>query len=245
MWGVQSGMVWEGELISARRLILDKLLPLAHEGLQRMNVNGLDIDRHLGVIEQRAEKQATGARWTVKNYRTLRKNHSRDEATVMLTALMHKRRQGGTPVHEWEEVSEAETGHLQIQYDVVSNVMSTDLVTVMEDDLLDLVLKVMDWRGIHHLPVEDAAGKLKGLVTKNQLNRYLQKGGAKPLAVAKDIMTTELVTIRPGDDIKFALLLMVDKGISSLPVVEGGHLVGILTDNDARHLWKKMKGSRS
>lgn len=245
MWGVQSGMVWEGELMSARRLILDRLLPMAEDGLRGMGVDEGDVARLLGVIGKRAEANATGARWTVTNYRSLRKKHSRDEAAVMLTALMHERRRGGGYVHEWGAATSSEVEHLQIQYDVVGNVMSTDLVTVREDDLLDLVLKIMEWRRIHHLPVEDEMGNLKGLVTMNHADRYLQERGEGSLAVVKDVMVTDLITIGPGDDIKYALLLMVDHKISSLPVVERGKLVGILTNNDARHLWSKMKGSRT
>jgi hypothetical protein len=55
MWGIQSGMVWEGELLPARDLIINKLLPMAREGLEMKKINGKDIDRFLGIIEERAK----------------------------------------------------------------------------------------------------------------------------------------------------------------------------------------------
>jgi hypothetical protein len=102
MWGIQSGMVWDGELLPVRDLIIDKLIPMAKEGLKKRGVNSEDIERYLTVIEERAKGYATGARWIVKSYRNLRKEMDREESTVALTAIMHNRRVSGQPVHEWE-----------------------------------------------------------------------------------------------------------------------------------------------
>lgn len=60
MWGIQSGMVWEGQLMSAMRLILEVLLPMSHKGLEKMNINEQDIERYLGIIRKRAEKKRQG-----------------------------------------------------------------------------------------------------------------------------------------------------------------------------------------
>lgn len=51
--------------------------------------------------------------------------------------------------------------------------------------------------------------------------------------LARDIMTTPVVTVRPTDDLETAARLMVDRSIGSLPVVDdSGRLVGILTESD-------------
>jgi CBS domain-containing protein/gamma-glutamylcysteine synthetase len=241
MWGIQSGMVWDNELMSARRLILDHLLPMAREGLEKKKISHSEIDRYLSVIEARASGYATGARWQVKSYRKLKKSLERDEATVALTAIMYNRKQSGKPVHEWELPDDEEVENLEMHYDVVGNIMVTDLITANENDLAELVLKVMDWRNIRHLPVEDSRGKLKGIITKKRLVRYLNNPDRKALLTAADVMESDPVTISPNDDIKFAMLLMLDKGISSLPVVEKDELVGIITDYDTQNVWNKMK----
>jgi CBS domain-containing protein len=240
MWGVQSGMVWDGELMSARRLILDTLIPMAREGLQNKGVNESDIDRNLEIIQGRAEKYATGSRWIVDSYRKLRETLGREESTVALTAIMHYRKLTGKPVHEWGVAKTSEAEQLEMQYDIVSNIMSTDLVTVTENDIAELVLKVMEWRHIRHLPVEDSQGKLKGIITKNRLVRYLNNPEKDGLATAADVMDTDPITIGPSDDIKYAMLLMIDKGVSCLPVVEKDELIGIITDKDAQDIWNKM-----
>lgn len=45
-------------------------------------------------------------------------------------------------------------------------------------------------------------------------------------------MTTEVVTVDPATPVTAAARLMVQHGISSLPVVESGKLVGIITETD-------------
>lgn len=241
MWGIQSGMVWDGKLMSATRLILDVLLPMAREGLEKMNVNKNDIAHYLGIIRKRADKKATGARWMVGSFRVLKESLDKEEASVALTAIMDKRRRSGVPIHEWELASLQEIESINIQYDVVSNVMSTDLITVTDDYIVDLVLKIMDWRNIRHLPVEDNKGQLKGIITKNRLDRYLEGSKDARELTAADVMDQNPVTIKPGADIRYAMLLMLDEGISCLPVIEQGKLIGILTDKDTQSIWGKIK----
>lgn len=241
MWGIQSGMIWNGELMSARKLILNILIPMAREGLESRNIDSKDIDEYLTIIESRASGYLTGSRWIVNSYRKLKETLSKEEATVALSAIMYNRRLTGKPIHEWEIAKLEEANNLKIHYDIVSNIMSTDLITVDENDLAELVLKIMDWRNIRHLPVEDTQGKLKGIITKKRLVRYLETPDGSPLATAADVMNKDLVTVGPNDDIKFAMLLMVDKEVSCLPVVENNKLIGIITDKDSQEIWEKMK----
>ncbi len=241
MWGIQSGMVWDGELYSAQSLILDILLPMAKEGLEKKEIDPKDIDKYLSIIEARVSSYSTGSRWIVKSYRKLKQNYDREESTVALTAIMYNRRLSDKPVHEWDIAKTSEARELEIQYDVVSNIMTADLVTVTENDIAELVLKIMDWRNIHHLPVEDRTGKLKGIITKKRLVRYLNSPEFDEFATAADVMDKNPVTIGPNDDIKYAMLLMLDKGVSCLPVVEKDELIGIITNKDTQEIWDKMK----
>ena len=43
--------------------------------------------------------------------------------------------------------------------------MSTELFTVRPDDLVEMVARVMEWRDVRHVPVEDEEGRLVGIVT--------------------------------------------------------------------------------
>ena len=52
------------------------------------------------------------------------------------------------------------------------------------------------------------------------------------MITAKDIMTTDVVTVDPETSVKEAANLMSEQDISGLPVVLDGKLVGIVTEND-------------
>ena len=53
---------------------------------------------------------------------------------------------------------------------------------------------------------------------------------------AKDIMTTQVLTVGPEATVREAALLLADKGITSAPVVDHGEVVGIISEGDLLHL---------
>ena len=52
------------------------------------------------------------------------------------------------------------------------------------------------------------------------------------MLTARDIMTTDVVTIGPEATVREAAALMVESGAGALPVVKDGRLVGILSHTD-------------
>jgi CBS domain-containing membrane protein len=48
----------------------------------------------------------------------------------------------------------------------------------------------------------------------------------------KDVMATEVVTIRPDASLVYAARVLTERKIGCLPVVDDGRLVGILTEGD-------------
>lgn len=51
------------------------------------------------------------------------------------------------------------------------------------------------------------------------------------MLTARDIMTSDLVTVRPEESIEYAIDLLLKEEISGLPVAnEDGHLVGVITE---------------
>lgn len=133
---------------------------------------------------------------------------------------------------------------IDMQYDCVRNVMTTDIISVQETDLVDLVASIMEWRNIRHIPVESARGELKGIITRKHIEQYNADPNRKKMAVAADIMQTKITSVEPETDVKYAMLLMIDEKISSLPVVSNGQLVGLLTDSDTVDLWDKLKNRK-
>ena len=52
---------------------------------------------------------------------------------------------------------------------------------------------------------------------------------------AKDIMTTPVVTITPDTSVREIAALLLERRISAVPVVEGGQLVGLVSEGDLLH----------
>ena len=76
--GLNAQFKWvDGKTHSASTLILDHLLPLAHQGLKEAGVDPADIDRYLGVIEERVRSGQTGAQWTMKSFRRSEDSHAK------------------------------------------------------------------------------------------------------------------------------------------------------------------------
>jgi CBS domain-containing protein len=233
--GLRAQMAWVGgKSLSATRLILEQLLPLAREGLAQSSVESSDVDRYLGVIEERVRSGQTGAQWMLSSLSTLAPHGTRDMRQRALTAAMLARQQTNEPVHTWEGFEVKEPDDWSQNYRTVGQFMSTDLFTMRPDDLVDFAASVMDWRHIRHVPVEDEEGHLVGLVSHRDLLRLLARGAHErsESVTVRQIMKTAPVTVSPQTPTLEAVALMRTQKVGCLPVVEDGALVGIVTAQD-------------
>ena len=233
--GLDAQFQWLGaESRSASSLILYELLPLARAGLRSAEVDDEDIEKYLGIIEERTRSAQTGARWIIKSLGTMPDNMSKDVRQRKLTSTMLDLQKQGSPVHEWPLIEATATDDWAQSYRTVGQFMSTDLFTVRPDDLIDLAASVMDWRHVRHVPVEDEAGRLLGLVTHRGLLRMMNNGictRTTPVTV-REIMIANPVSISPTTSSLEAIEVMRQNRIGCLPVVEADQLVGIVTSYD-------------
>jgi CBS domain-containing protein len=123
----------------------------------------------------------------------------------------------------------------------VKDLMATKVSTLGRNDTLDLADNVMALERIRHLPVLDER-RVVGVVSQRDLFRsalavalgYGERAQAtllKTLSV-KEVMSEPAITISPEATIKEAARLMIERKIGCLPVIEGGRLVGIVTETD-------------
>jgi CBS domain-containing protein len=235
-FGIDSKFNWvKDSKISAVDLVQEELLPLAKLGLEKQGIDKADIKRYLGVIEGRAKKHTNGARWMLRTFSRLKKETSTDEAITVMTAAMINNQDQSIPVHLWAEPNLSDLKVYRPTHLTVEEFMETDLFTVQKDDIIELVAEMMNWRKIRYMPVEDAKGKLIGLVTSRILLRYYtQKDsslGEKKFTV-KDIMIEKPITVSPEASIMEALKLMRDNRIGCLPVIKNKELIGVITEMD-------------
>ncbi len=233
--GLHAQFRWiDRDSIAADRLLLDRLLPMAREGLAASGVDAADADGYLEILRRRIEGRRTGAQWMLDSLARMGKKGTAEMRLARLVKGMIEARSEQGPVHTWEpadfEESEAWTS---VAVRTVGQIMSTDLFTVRPQDLVDLAASVMDWEHVRHVPVEDDQGRLIGILTHRALLRLVARGGmgSEPVAV-RDLMTPDPVTVHPETSTLDAMRLMRDRRISCLPVVEDDKLVGIVTERD-------------
>ncbi|MBL8750260.1 MAG: CBS domain-containing protein [Planctomycetes bacterium] len=235
--GLQANLTWfHGREYAAQQLIQEVLLPMARAGLQSAKLDSTDIDRYLGIVEERCKRGRTGARWTLDSLAAMGEKGTKEQRMAALVRAMMVRQQAGEPVHTWDLADTGEFEGWKESYVQVGQFMTTDLFTVHPEDVVDLAASLMDWRHIRHVPVEDNEGRLVGLVSHRTLLRLVGQGmrGVERAPVAvKDIMRKDPITVTPSTPTLEAIELMRRHRVGSLPVVEEGQrLVGIITERD-------------
>ncbi len=227
-YGKEAVLCWEGELLPAKRLLKDRLLPIAKDGLKSMGIPAATIQRYFEVIEGRMEGK-TGSKWIVSNYRNLQKTQKSDHALRLITRAMYKNQKKSLPVHLWPDVTSQKK--LLDFTPWVGHIMSTRLLTVKRNDLADLATSIMQWKNIHHMPVEDEKGKLCGLLTWTHVEKNRTAGKSKGRLV-EDIMVKNVLTVNSNTPIPDAIALMKKNCIGCLPILQNEELIGIITIKD-------------
>ena len=124
----------------------------------------------------------------------------------------------------------------------VGRKMTTDLITVTPDTPLVKARDLLREHNIKQVPVVDQKGKLLGILT----DRDIKQAWASPATTlsiyeltyvlqkltVESVMVRDLITVTPNSTIERAAKILHDRKIGSLPVVEDGKLVGIITSTD-------------
>lgn len=128
----------------------------------------------------------------------------------------------------------------------VKEIMATQVRTLGRNDTLDVADDLMTMGRFRHLPVLDGS-RVVGVVSQRDLFRSAltaavlgfgkraQKAILHTLRV-KEVMSEPAITVPPETTVEDASRLMLETKIGCLPVVDGGALVGLVTETDAlRH----------
>lgn len=120
----------------------------------------------------------------------------------------------------------------------VAERMTRAAVTIGWEEPLARASQLMEQRHIRHLPVVDAEEHLIGIVTDGDLREALESArvrdaeSAPATLIVGKVMTRDVVSVAPSCDLVEAARLMHARKLSALPVVEGGKVVGILSEID-------------
>ncbi|ADY02298.1 MAG: CBS domain-containing protein [Vulcanisaeta sp.] len=128
----------------------------------------------------------------------------------------------------------------------VSSIMSKPAITIDANEAVARAKWLMIRHGITRLPVLESS-KLYGIVSMRDIVERLyyasiprrsRRGDVVGTeddilaAPAKAIATTPVITVSESDDVYTAVNLMLDKGISGMPVISGESVVGVISSYD-------------
>ncbi|MBC7101425.1 CBS domain-containing protein [Methanothermobacter tenebrarum] len=131
----------------------------------------------------------------------------------------------------------------------VEDVMTTTVKVMPDTQQVSYARNLMLKHGISHIVVVDSERKPVGIVTEKDITRKLRVAGPtwrrRPIdkISIKRVMSKDLISVPATADIREAVDIMLRNNISSLPVVEDGKLVGIITKTDLLRVYnEKCKG---
>src|SRR5262249_31994843 len=105
------------------------------------------------------------------------------------------------------------------------DVMTHRLVTIAPETACDEARRLMEQHRIRHLPVV-ADGRLIGILSDRDVR------SAAPGATTGRVMTPDPVTVAPEMRVEHAARVVLEGRFGSLPIVEDGALIGIVTYSD-------------
>jgi CBS domain-containing protein len=139
---------------------------------------------------------------------------------------------------------------------LVKDVMRREVVTVLPDTNIQDVARLMTEKHLRSLLVVDQSQRLLGIITESDL--FLKEKGIPFSAVklpalfekwvdaahlaeiyevashhtAADVMTEDVISVAPNETIGHAALLLFKHDFKTLPVLENGKLVGLISRVD-------------
>ncbi|MCD8144061.1 MAG: CBS domain-containing protein [Oscillospiraceae bacterium] len=115
----------------------------------------------------------------------------------------------------------------------VREIMTDHVVSITPEESAALAARLLARYNLGALPVCEGDGKLRGIVTDRDIVvrcvAAQQDPGKKPVG---EIMSEQVESVAPGDDVRKATERMSKNQIRRLPVVEDGKLIGMLSLGD-------------
>jgi CBS domain-containing protein len=107
------------------------------------------------------------------------------------------------------------------------------VVTISPEQTVKTLIDQLDEHGIGALVVSTDGKTIEGIVSERDVVRRLHRDGAAVLdQTVADIMTADVKTAAPEDNIEDTARVMTQARVRHLPIVSGGELVAIISIGD-------------
>ena len=104
--------------------------------------------------------------------------------------------------------------------------------TIRAEQTLKEVIQLLAEYRIGAMVVVDAAGSLIGIISERDIIRVAASDEAMPTRRVGDVMTRQVVTGTPNDDVRSVLSTMTERRFRHLPIIDRGKLAGIISIGD-------------
>ncbi len=94
-------------------------------------------------------------------------------------------------------------------------------------------------RNIGAMAVIDKSSRLVGILSERDVLHQCNRRADFNKVTVAEVMTKNVVSVGPDDDINMAMDLMIAKRIRHLPVISGAKIEGIITIRDLIHAMRK------
>lgn len=119
--------------------------------------------------------------------------------------------------------------------------MARDVITISPKEGVSLAKHILEKKGIRHLPVVSNEG-LVGIITDRDIRLALPSPATRlevheisyllDTLQVQAVMTRKVITVTPETSIEAAAALLLAHKIGGLPVLDGGRVVGMITEGD-------------
>ena len=115
----------------------------------------------------------------------------------------------------------------------VDEFMNPNVVSISPEESAALAARLLSRHNLGSLPVCSEGGNLRGIVTDRDIVLRCVAAEISPESTrVGEIMTKNVVTVTPEDDVREAARIMSSKQVRRLPVVREGRVVGMLSLGD-------------
>lgn len=118
----------------------------------------------------------------------------------------------------------------------VQDIMTRKVIAIDQDTNMDDVVKLMGDKNIGSIVILDKAKPI-GIITIRNLLQIAEKCTPLSSIKARDVMISPVITIQPNANLRQASILMLQKGIKKLIVVDNEKISGLLTTTDIERVF--------
>lgn len=126
------------------------------------------------------------------------------------------------------------------------DIMKTQIECVTREETAQHAAQKMRVANIGFLPVCDAEGRVLGAVTDRDIAVRLVAEGRSPSTPVREVMTNEVVSCRPADDLHRAEQIMSTQQKSRIVCVDDErHLLGVISLSDIAQFEEADRAGRT